>query len=78
MITLPPRLASGLAVSGAQLVKPDTLRHRPGARITVRGDVDGDGHAAFAREAFVLVPHGSDSAPVRIVNSGEPFEVTLA
>ena len=51
---------------------------RAGSRITVRGDVDGVGHAAFAREAFVLVPHGSDAARVRIVNRGEPFEVTLA
>jgi len=67
-----------LAFAGGARVRTTLTVRRAGSRITVRGDVDGDGHAAFAREAFVLVPHGSDSAPVRIVNSGEPFEVTLA
>lgn len=78
-LRLPPRLASGLAVSGAQLVKPDTLRHRPGARITVRyrAMTSPGGHSGLGPSLFVT-PEGPDTDPATLRWSGSPKTWRLA
>jgi alpha-glucosidase len=50
---------------------------RRGDRVTVRGEVEGDGYPEFAREAFVLVVHGTGERR-EVPNAGTGFEVELA
>jgi alpha-glucosidase len=50
---------------------------RRGERVTVRGEVEGDGYPEFAREAFVLVVHGTGERR-EVPNAGTGFEVELA
>ena len=39
---------------------------RTGSRVTLRGDVDGDGYPEFARTAFHIVVHGTEPDNVRL------------
>jgi alpha-glucosidase len=51
---------------------------RRGSRVTVRAEVDGDGYAEFAREAFHLVVHGAGAELRReIPNAGTGFAFEL-
>lgn len=62
-LDIPQRLSSGLAVSGAQLTTATTLRHRPGAKITVRyrAPSSPNGLAALGESVFAT-PSGLNGA----------------
>jgi hypothetical protein len=62
-LVIPQRLASGLAVSGAQLTAPATLRHRPGAKIAIRyrSPSSPNGVAALGESLFAA-PSGLEGA----------------
>lgn len=66
-----------LALATGARVRTTLTVTRAFDRVTLRGDVVGDGYDGFAREAFVLVAHGVDREPIRIPNRGEPFSVDL-
>ncbi len=61
------------ALDGARVRTTLTVERR-GGRVTVRGEVDGDGFGEFAREAFHLVVHGAEPAAVTV--DGERMAVT--
>ena len=73
-IVLPQSAVSGLAVSGATTSAPDTghtvLRHRPGAKLTLRYRLRGEGpgpdQLAMPSAAVLAVPEGRPGQPVTL------------
>src|SRR3954469_2001491 len=65
------------ALGGARYRTTFVLERR-GSRVTLRGDVEGDGYPEFAREAFRLVVHGAGAERRKeIANAGTGFAVEL-
>src|SRR5215208_6587293 len=66
----------GLTRDGGHLTTTFTLA-RSGDRVTLRGEVEGDGYPEFRRSAFRLVPHGAEGGTREIANAGTGLEVAF-